>query len=325
MECSVIIPVYRTASPVLNRCIRSILDQIGRDDEIDIIVVDSSPDQVVINNNLIECSGLKVFHQKKRMFAGAARNFGVSKSDKNILIFLDSDCFWCEGWLSTAKRKIEEHPDWLAFNGQVLFENPLDCWPSALHFLEFHEFLASKPYHQRFLHSGNLLIKRAFFDQIGGFKNDWPACEDIGFVDFIGRSHADLNQRILFCPELAITHANHISTRAEVEEKIQFMGYWRGFYDRALPSNMQLSSRAWFFKNPLFLGVLFFLVAFWRSTALSSVMMFSALRNCKSVFWLAILWGKGVCRGFEDQKSGIRRDKNGEIDLGERFPIKALP
>lgn len=91
MQISVIIPVYNIDIEDLRRCVLSILHQTYSDFEI-IIVDDGSSLPIADNINELQKldSRIKVMH-KNNEGVSAARNFGVSQSSGNYVMFADGD------------------------------------------------------------------------------------------------------------------------------------------------------------------------------------------------------------------------------------------
>lgn len=87
---SVIVPVYQ-AEKTLDRCIRSVLEQVYSDYEI-ILVDDGSRDgsAAVCDGYAAEDSHVRVIHQANAGVSGA-RNAGIAAAQGQYLLFLDSD------------------------------------------------------------------------------------------------------------------------------------------------------------------------------------------------------------------------------------------
>lgn len=299
MNLAVVIPSFETPPIILRRCLESILNQVGAE-SLEIIVVESSLNK--LPEELLEFQDrVRFFLPKRRMLAGEARNFGAAQTDKEFLAFLDADCLWHSNWLQVAKDLLDRHPNGLAFNGQILFEDLYQNWALALHIMEFHEFLATKPFHQRFLHSGNLLIRSSFFKSIGGFQIDWPACQDIGFLKSFQNS-PEVRAEIRFEPKLSITHTSHLTDKDQIKQKAHFMGYWRGFYDAELPEEFQISKRKSFILLKRVLGLIFFALIFVRSLKLKSCYLARSLAQPTRLLALTTIWAKGFREGFKQRK-----------------------
>ena len=107
---SIIIPAYNYAD-VLDRSIRSVLNQTGDDFEI-LIIDDGSTD----NTPKIMCGYQREFPEKIKYFIqknqgpAAARNKGVELSFGNYLFFLDADDEMAPDLLSQLRKKISDKP-----------------------------------------------------------------------------------------------------------------------------------------------------------------------------------------------------------------------
>ena len=90
---SIIIPVYNTEK-YLDRCLSSVFNQTFSDYEV-IVVNDGSTDssEEIVNEYKDNHSNLKYFY-KKNGGLSSARNYGVSKSCGEYILFLDSDDYY---------------------------------------------------------------------------------------------------------------------------------------------------------------------------------------------------------------------------------------
>jgi glycosyltransferase involved in cell wall biosynthesis len=108
---SIIIPAYNYAD-VLDRSIRSVLNQTGDDFEILLL---STTAQLIIHLKLCACyqkefpEKIKYFIQKNQGPA-AARNKGVEFSFGNYLFFLDADDEMAPDLLDKLAKKISDKP-----------------------------------------------------------------------------------------------------------------------------------------------------------------------------------------------------------------------
>ena len=93
LKLSVVIPVYNVA-PYLERCLRSVLKQTFRNQEI-ILVDDGSTDgSGELADRLAETDArIRVIHQENQGLSGA-RNSGIRAATGDYLVFLDSDDEW---------------------------------------------------------------------------------------------------------------------------------------------------------------------------------------------------------------------------------------
>lgn len=111
---SVIIPVHNKEKWVL-RTIKSVLNQEFQDFEL-IIVDDASSDASLNVINSIDDVRIKIFKRKSSGPGGyAARNYGVSKSKANWLVFLDADDVMHSNHLNTFYKNINNNKYILVF------------------------------------------------------------------------------------------------------------------------------------------------------------------------------------------------------------------
>ena len=94
---SFIIPCYNSHRTIADS-ITSIVNQ-NTDAMIEILIVDSSINfytkDIVKNFNL---PNVRYLHSKRRLFAGQARNLGISKMAGNYFALIDSDIILPENW-----------------------------------------------------------------------------------------------------------------------------------------------------------------------------------------------------------------------------------
>lgn len=112
---SVIIPVYNTEK-YLPRCIDSILDSTYDDFEI-ILVNDGSTDSSpsICEEYSAKDSRIKVIHQENQGVS-SARNNGISNCSGQWIIFVDSDDFISNDFLSIIAREKYQNADFLLFD-----------------------------------------------------------------------------------------------------------------------------------------------------------------------------------------------------------------
>lgn len=106
-QISIIVPVYKVEK-YLSRCIDSILSQSFTDFEL-LLIDDGSPDDCGrICDNYSERDGrIKVFH-KENGGVSSARNVGIKNASGDYLIFIDSDDFIADEYLSQIMAHDED-------------------------------------------------------------------------------------------------------------------------------------------------------------------------------------------------------------------------
>mgnify|MGYP001818149360 CR=1 FL=1 len=171
---SVIIPAYDRAH-VLCRCLDSVLEQTLEPDEI-IVVDDGSTDQTakLIADRYPQITYL---HQANQGVS-KARNYGVARSIGDWLAFLDSDDEWLPGKLQQQMTALQQQPDYqLCHTEEIWIRNGRRVNPMNKHAKSGgHIFENCLPLCA--ISPSSVIIKRDLFDQVGGFDEQLPACED---------------------------------------------------------------------------------------------------------------------------------------------------
>jgi GT2 family glycosyltransferase len=204
---TVIVPCYNSQQTV-RACLSAILSQ--RTSVIhDVIVVDSSTDQTpqIVQQ---EFPMVRLIHLEKRTFAGAARNIGVRATRATFCLMIDSDCI---ARPDLIERMIARHreADYAAVGGSLRNGTPtsLSGWTGYL--LEFKEFIPAAPMRLvATVPTANVTYRREALECCGYFDDDMWLAEDVLFNWKIHKS----GERILFDPEIEVTHLNRTGWRA---------------------------------------------------------------------------------------------------------------
>ena len=210
LKASCIIPVRNDASN-LRRCLQS-LSLMRRDAEI--VVVDNG--SVDDSREVSRGFGVKVF-EYPMLRVGALRNRGVAGSSGDVLVFVDSDHELPPDWLEVGLSELEKHPEITACGAFCLA--PRDgTWVQKV--WEIHRLRGSSRREVDWLGAGNLFVRRDAFLEIGGFREDLVASEDVDLCHRIRQNGG----RILLDPRIRNIHHGEPKTLQDFVKK----EFWRG-------------------------------------------------------------------------------------------------
>ena len=171
---SAIIPTF-DRWPMVKEAVESVLRQSCRDFEL-IVVDDGSADGTA---SKLTGSGfdLRLIYQTRKGVS-AARNLGVQSARGKYVAFLDSDDLWQPRKLEIQLAYMEQHPEiaicqteemWLR-NGVRVNAKVKHRKPSGDIFARSLELCLVSP--------SAVMIRKDFFETMGGFDEDLPLCED---------------------------------------------------------------------------------------------------------------------------------------------------
>ncbi len=171
-KVSVIIPTFNR-SHIIERAIQSVVDQNYKNIEL-IIVDDGSVDNTKEIVSKYDC----IYIKTENHGVSHARNQGVDKASGEWIAFLDSDDQWLPKKLESQLSYLNENPNcefihtneiWIR-NGVRVNPNKKYKKAGADQFIPSLKLCAISP-------STVLMSKKLFFKH-GGFREDYPCCED---------------------------------------------------------------------------------------------------------------------------------------------------
>jgi GT2 family glycosyltransferase len=171
---SVIIPTFNRW-PLVGEAIESVLAQTFSDFEL-IVVDDGSTDGTIAELSKFG-SRLCLLSQPNRGVS-AARNFAVRHARGRYLAFLDSDDLWLPQKLAIQTAFMKHNPSvQICQTEEIWIRNGVRVNPKAKH---------RKPSGDVFIPSLELclvspsavMLTRELFEQVGGFDENFPVCED---------------------------------------------------------------------------------------------------------------------------------------------------
>jgi glycosyltransferase involved in cell wall biosynthesis len=197
----------------LQRCLASILRNEYPRDLIELIVVDH--DSTDGSARAARDHGAIVLKASDDSVA-ALRNRGARAALGGIIAFVDADHEIDRCWIETAVDVLSA-PD-VAATGAPYLTQPGPNWVQ-----QQYDGLRDRPVRREdvaWLGSGNLAVKRAAFDRVGGFDASLTACEDVDFCNRLTQA----GYRIVADPDLRSVHFGDPRTLRAL-----FLGeLWRG-------------------------------------------------------------------------------------------------
>lgn len=137
---------------------------------------------------------------------GRGRNLGAQASDGQLLVFLDADAVPDPGWLDELERALVPGIDAVA--GSVVNGTPRSGVGTAGYLLEFADWLPTARGPLLHAVTCNLLVRRAAFEELGGFHEDVFPGEDTIFTFPLAGSG-----RLAFAPTARVRHLNRTGLR----------------------------------------------------------------------------------------------------------------
>ena len=219
---SVIIPTYNRL-PTVREAVESVLKQTYRDFEL-WVVDDGSTDGT--GEALKECgSRIKHIAQDNRGVS-AARNLGFRVSKGKYVAFLDSDDLWEPRKLEIQVRCMEANPQFpLCYTDEIWIRRGIRVNPKKKH-AKYSGWIFEKCLPLCIISPSSALMKRTLFEEIGGFDETLPVCEDYDFW-----LRVTCRYPVLFIDQKLIVkrggHPDQLSTRSWGNDRYRVMALER--------------------------------------------------------------------------------------------------
>lgn len=166
-----VIPAYNEEA-MIGKAINSIYEYSGAESEIIVIDNGSSDETVAIAKEL----GASVYVQSEGTI-GALRNYGVSKSEAENLVFIDADVTLTKDWESEICNTVIK----LSSNPRLITGSHC-APPESNNFLLKYWFKSfADEADVSHLGTGHLIVQKGFFDSLGGFNEGLSTGEDYEF------------------------------------------------------------------------------------------------------------------------------------------------
>lgn len=170
---SVIIPTYNRRD-FIREALASVLAQTFQDFEL-IVVDDGSTDGTEEIVQEFPCTRY-VFQENQGV--SAARNVGAALSQGELIAFLDSDDFWQPEKLAAQIAFFAARPEArICQTEEMWLRNGVRVNPRNKHRKPSGDIFAAS-LHLCLVSPSAVMLRRELFEQIGGFDEKLPACED---------------------------------------------------------------------------------------------------------------------------------------------------
>lgn len=211
MDLSFIIPAYNEAENI-KAVIGSIKQHVPEAFQYEVLVVDhGSADDTVV---LAEACGAKVLVHSEGTVAGL-RNFGVSHSIGQVLVFLDADILLTDYWGASIGEVVAS-----LSNGERILTGSWCGIPDKPNWIEKFWFKPLEHGDNSHINSGHLIIPRRLFDEIDGFDATLETGED---YDISIRAKA-ANIQVLDDVKLRVIHAGYPKNLVEFAKRETWHG-----------------------------------------------------------------------------------------------------
>lgn len=164
---SFIIPLYNEEHTIL-MCLEAIMGQMSSEDEI--IVVDNGSSDGSLKR-IQHIQNVLLIH-KPDSTIGAVRNAGSEMAKGQILAFIDADCIICPRWRENVIKTFSNNE--IGATGSKV-DIPDDAvWIEKAWYSQ----RDSKSYSASYINSGNLIVKKDVYEEVGGFLESLITGED---------------------------------------------------------------------------------------------------------------------------------------------------
>jgi GT2 family glycosyltransferase len=211
---SILIPAYGSEQTI-HASLRSMMEQTYP--HIEIVMVDSSPDNITEDIIRSEFPAVKYQHVPSRLMPHAAQNHGLKFAEGIYLLFATPDIYACPNWVEQLMAVQLSRPG--IVTGAILtYEH--DWLNMGIHLAKFDMWLPGGPVRPIAIGTGSAtLMSRAQFEQVEGFDENY----------FIGDTAlslklAHLGIPIWFVPSAIVKH-HHIGTWRDLLQEMYNRGH----------------------------------------------------------------------------------------------------
>jgi glycosyltransferase involved in cell wall biosynthesis len=170
---SVIIPTFDRA-PWVGEAIASVLAQTYP--HLELIVADDGSHDAT--SEVVQAFGPALTYiRQPHAGVSAARNRGVAASCGELVAFLDSDDLWLPGKIAAQVALLQQPQAQACYTDEIWIRHGVRV--NSKHIHQKHSGWLFEPSLPRCIISpSSILLRRTLWDQLGGFDESLPACED---------------------------------------------------------------------------------------------------------------------------------------------------
>jgi len=171
---SVIIPTYNRKR-FLAEAVRSVL--VGTYGDFELIVVDDGSTDGT--GQALEAFGDRIVYRRQaNRGVSGGRNLGVSISRGDYVAFLDSDDRWMKKKLEKQVRYMDDHPHLrVCHTDEVWYRNGIHLNQRKRH-TKYAGHIFERCLPLCIISPSSILMERGLFEELGGFDERLPVCED---------------------------------------------------------------------------------------------------------------------------------------------------
>ncbi len=173
---SVLIPTYNRAHTI-GRAVESVLGQTHRELEC-IVIDDASSDETIELLKKYDDPRVKIIQHRENRGVSQARNTGFRQSHGKWIALLDSDDEWLPHRLESQLKLAKERPGLPLIHGEELWvRRGKRVNPKKIH-QKSGGRIFKRCLHLCLISPSATLMKRSLYEEMKGFREDYPVCED---------------------------------------------------------------------------------------------------------------------------------------------------
>jgi len=208
-QISVLIPVFNDEQR-LKQCLEALERQTYPKRHYEVIVVDNgSTDDL---KSVVSRFQQAFYCYESKSGSYAARNYGLTIANGEIMAFTDSDCIPANDWLEQGVLVLKSNPDYGLIGGAISLFYKDSGAPTAVELYESLRAFPQRRYieQQQFAATANVFTHRRVFDDVGVFNAELKSGGDSEW----GKRVAAAGYKLHYAEEVKIAHPAR-STYAE--------------------------------------------------------------------------------------------------------------